>query len=687
MYDEAIKAFDELAASETDSTKLRAIRKATDAAYAKGDMPDLLIEYAKKAEELGVDDHLEMARIIDNRGKAWGWAGRGTAAQDLADYDAALKVFEEENSLADVAEALWRSGVVQAFYFEALRDKGLGQLLRSVVIFREVGDVRKETEVHGWTCGVLRTCGFFEESLKELIAANQMAEEFHFTELLGDENYGLSWLDEIDGKLEDAISHSLKALDYFRKLNSIMRPLIYSDLIRQYSKLGDLTHADEYFEKLRSIPSETAAIPHTFLIEELDAKGVYFAAKGQWEESNQRFEKVMQVFSTFNNKSYEVPVFRDLSWALERQGRFEEAKLQRNRASEWLNQVEERFGHANLQLSLMLPRRLQVGKDVEIRLDFVNVGRKPSLLTKIEGITLPELSFSKLPSFCSLQNNSLILNDESVGPFQVETIKLKFAATKVGSYVLNPEVIYLDDLGNTKTFKLNPITLTVEPAKPSFEVLPGRVTTGTAELDKLLYGGIPERYAVALVSASFEERQKLIENYVEAGLKNGQTTFYLTSELGTSKILVEQFLQNMFLFVCNPRADLMVKDLPNIYRLKGVDSLTEIDIALTKASRQLSASMPGSKRACIEIVSDVLLQHHAVTTRKWLSGVIQDLKSKGFTILAVVNPRMHPAEEFEAVLGLFDGEIRMLETEDSRKALRVTKLHGQNYLKGEVTLG
>ena len=51
MYAEAIKTFDKLAASETGVVRLRAIRKAMEAAFLKGDKPDLLLDYAKKAEE------------------------------------------------------------------------------------------------------------------------------------------------------------------------------------------------------------------------------------------------------------------------------------------------------------------------------------------------------------------------------------------------------------------------------------------------------------------------------------------------------------------------------------------------------------------------------------------------------------------------------------------------------------
>ena len=268
------------------------------------------------------------------------------------------------------------------------------------------------------------------------------------------------------------------------------------------------------------------------------------------------------------------------------------------------------------------------------------------------------------------------MKEKSVGPFQVETIKLKLKATEVGSYALNPEVFYLDDVGNAKTFKTNPITITAQLTKPTYEVLPGRISTGTAELDRLLLGGIPEGYAVVLVSPSFEERQKLIRNYVEAGAKNDEVSFFLTVDSASTKALAEKYPSSFVAFVCSPRADLM-KDFSNVLKLKGVESLTEIDISLERAFRRVNSSQIGMRRACVEIVSDVLLQHHAVTTRKWLSGLIQALKSKGFIILAVIDPLISP-EEVPAISSLFDGEIIITEKETAqgtRRTLRISKLY------------
>ncbi|KON30079.1 hypothetical protein AC477_05270 [miscellaneous Crenarchaeota group-1 archaeon SG8-32-1] len=84
-----------------------------------------------------------------------------------------------------------------------------------------------------------------------------------------------------------------------------------------------------------------------------------------------------------------------------------------------------------------------------------------------------------------------------------------------------------------------------------------------------------------------------------------------------------------------------------------------------------------------------MLQHHAVITRKWLSGLLPDLRSRGFTTLAVINPQMHPTEEVHAILGLFDGEIRISERETQmglEKILRIRKMYNQKYLENGITV-
>ena len=219
--------------------------------------------------------------------------------------------------------------------------------------------------------------------------------------------------------------------------------------------------------------------------------------------------------------------------------------------------------------------------------------------------------------------------------------------------------------------------------------LPDRLATGYKDLDSMLFGGIPKNYAVILTSSSCDERELLIESFVKAGAKNGQTTFYVTTETGRMGALAEEFQSTFYVFLCNPQADIIIKNLPNVFKLKGVENITDISIALTSAFRKMDPSTKGSKRACIDIISDLLLQHHAVQTRRWLSALIPDLRSKGFTTLAVMNPQMHSSEEVHAILGLFEGEINIYERESEKgleRFLKIRKMYNQRYLESKLPL-
>jgi KaiC/GvpD/RAD55 family RecA-like ATPase len=126
-----------------------------------------------------------------------------------------------------------------------------------------------------------------------------------------------------------------------------------------------------------------------------------------------------------------------------------------------------------------------------------------------------------------------------------------------------------------------------------------------------------------------------------------------------------------------------------VFTLKGVENLTDISIALTSAIRKLDPSLKGARRICIGLVSDVLLQHHAVETRRWLTALMTKLKAEDFTTLAVIDPQVHPSEELHAILGLFEGEINIYEKETEKgleKFLKIKKMSNQEYLQSELPL-
>jgi len=345
----------------------------------------------------------------------------------------------------------------------------------------------------------------------------------------------------------------------------------------------------------------------------------------------------------------------------------------------------ERFERADIQAKLIQDiKEIRVGEDFSMEMQIVNVGKAAVQLTKLEEIVPASFQLVAKPDYCKLEDAYIDMKGKRLDPLKTEEIKLALRCFEKGTFTITPRIVCIDETGHQIFRGPNPVTINVSEV-----VLSGRVATGCRDLDNLLYGGMPENYAVVLTSPSCDERDLLIRRFLETGVRNGQTTFYVTIEaLGVRTL--EESQSNFYLFICNPRADTIVESLPNVFKLKGVENLTDIDIALVSAFRRLDTSSKNDqRRACIEIVSDVLLQHRAVSTRRWLTGLIADLRSRGFTTLAVMNPYMHSSEEVHAILGLFEGEININEKETTKgleKFIKVRKMYNQRYLDSELPL-
>ena len=197
---------------------------------------------------------------------------------DLADYNAALRMFEEECSLVDVAEALYRSGTVSTF-FEDSRERGLGQLLRSLAIFRELGEARKELETRMWLAQGFQCCGLMSEATREYSEVLEKGGKMGLFNSMAHGCWQLSNIYSHRGKLEKALSIALKEFELCNKMDSSYRKgVACAQLAYLYSLSGKLEEADKYFNILSKL------LPTDVLSNEMHGfcsfLGVYFFAKG-----------------------------------------------------------------------------------------------------------------------------------------------------------------------------------------------------------------------------------------------------------------------------------------------------------------------------------------------------------------------------------------------------------------------
>ena len=682
-FTKALEVFERLAKSEVGEVKLRAYRKAMEMVVIGDFGRARLMELSRKAEPYVASDRLEGARIHLGGGNT------------LEDYEAAIEIFMEEYSLPDLAKALPKLGM--ALLSSGQYGKGVGAYLRAISLWEEIGDLHQLLDTVYLAGHFFYSSGlgevFFQETWDLFSRAAQIGEKIGNYGIIATSRLGLGVLAEYRGRLEEAISHLLKTFEISELTDAqyTKNMRLRAVLARQYAKLGDLKRAEEFLQIAKTpptiLPSDTA-LDRQQAIWVIMAQAALSAANSNWKEADQYFEKCLEKAKGLP-PSTKLAVRLDYAWALDKQGRNEEAKLMLEERNQILKEIEKGFVSVNVQASLMAPRLVMAGEDFEVRLDLVNVSKKAGSLVGVDSLFPPGFEVTDPPANCSLKNGYADMEGRRINPFQVVTVKLKLKTSNADTFELSPQVSYIDETGENKTCTPDPISITVQPSKPSYEILPGRISMGVEELDALLFGGIPERCAVALTSPSTDEREMIIKKFLEKGATAGEITFDITEEIAHKKVIADEYPSNFYLLVCNPQADKIVQSAPNVFKLKGVENLTDIDIALAKAFRTLNPSTACGGRICIEIVSDILLQHHAINTRRWLSALLPTLEAKGFTILGVVDPEIHPPEELKAVLSVFDGEIRVTEKESpegTKLTIKVRKLVNQKYLESEIFL-
>ena len=328
--------------------------------------------------------------------------------------------------------------------------------------------------------------------------------------------------------------------------------------------------------------------------------------------------------------------------------------------------------------------QIRVDEELRLGVTITNTGESSVTLKSIENIVPKNFEMVVMPDDFSLKGDSIVAGEVLLEPGSTEEIHLDLRAQYEGTYSIHPRIITLSEAGDEVLSEPSPAMVKVVEAD-----LPRRLSTGYKGLDNLLLGGVPEKYAMILTSPPCDERDLLTLRFLEEGVKQKETTIYVATDTNMVKTLSGEINPGFYIFICNPQAHAILDNQPNVFKLKGVENLTDINIALASAFRKMNTKPEVQKRACIAILSDILLEHGAVQTRKWLTGVLSELKSHRFTSMAVLNPQMHPSEEVQAVLDPFEGEIDVYTKqtkEGLQKYLRIRRMFNQRYLENEMPL-
>lgn len=224
-----------------------------------------------------------------------------------------------------------------------------------------------------------------------------------------------------------------------------------------------------------------------------------------------------------------------------------------------------------------------------------------------------------------------------------------------------------------------------QPAKAVVvtQVAENLVPTGYTALDNMLYGGLLPGSSVVLTGPPCDEKKIIVTRFMETALASGRGCIYISNSFDRVQDLLLAYGKDLQVILYHPQADTIAAAYPQVAKVKTVDNLTEINLEFSKALAKVSSGK--SPVLCLEILDDVLLDHHGAT-RRWLMDILGRSKSNQMTCLATLNPAMHPSSESQAALETFDGHIDLYEAElhVRPKLIRVRKLGGGKFLDNEL---
>ncbi len=229
------------------------------------------------------------------------------------------------------------------------------------------------------------------------------------------------------------------------------------------------------------------------------------------------------------------------------------------------------------------------------------------------------------------------------------------------------------------------VILESKAQEASLKLKQDAVQTGLPSLDYLLNGGLPSKTASLLTAPVCDERDIIIRRFVETGAKSGYSV-YVGKDTSKVKDLLgsnPSSFKALIVGGSEPRSE-----QANVRVTTRLENLTAVNIDLMPLLQD-SPKPAESKRILLDVLDDILLLHKAITTRKWLSQLIQRAEGLGFTLLATLNSQMHSQGDVQAMVDLFEGHIEMIEREIEAKpmrAIRVRKMFRWKFLDTEALL-
>ena len=397
LFEEATTTFETLSNFAPRSVvKFRALRKAVVSSRWRGDLMHSL-ELAEKARDFASLDRIEYARVRMQKGIITGL--RGNWIEGLTDLEEARRVFEESNALPDLTDALVEAA---NFYASEVQvEKALMAVTRSLGLCEGSNDYREQAETYFIAGNVFFNCRLYQEAL------DCYKKAIHAGEIIGDYNK-IAWahvysgvLLESIGDFKAAISETSIGKELSEKTDAFyIQSMAYANLTIQYSRIGDLANAQEYFEKfMKFFPEISQTGSKVAKAAGVRTKAVFLAAQNHYREAYGLFEESLELHkSTLYPRLYETIARTEYAWALAKEGNLADAEFQIEEVKKLYAELDQGVESCEVQAELWVPKKIAVGEEFDFHLEVINSTNNAIVITGVDSLFPPEFESTVLPS-------------------------------------------------------------------------------------------------------------------------------------------------------------------------------------------------------------------------------------------------------------------------------------------------
>jgi predicted ATPase len=112
------------------------------------------------------------------------------------------------------------------------------------------------------------------------------------------------------------------------------------------------------------------------------------------------------------------------------------------------------YDAVKIMASISVPNEFVPSEAFEVKLDVANVGKRPGLLVRIDDLVPRRCEVMRVPYYCTLEGSSLNMRGRRLDPLSVESVSVSVQIADVVGVSLSPQVIYVDELGEFRTIRV-----------------------------------------------------------------------------------------------------------------------------------------------------------------------------------------------------------------------------------------